>query len=153
MNSQPAIPNTSNVAIFNPAHLNPVEGVRVCGACHGSWWDVKLAGVKGVSTTRSAPYRLVTSKCWGKGDRRLECTACRDSPLQTDAAAYDIACLNCHAKTQSMKPTASHPGHACPVSASNCTSCHMPKVNVPEMHDAFTDHRIRIVNTDEPFPE
>ena len=47
----------------------------------------KLAGVKGVSTTRSAPYRLVTSRCWGKGDQRLECTACHDphAPLQTEA--------------------------------------------------------------------
>ena len=155
MNSPAAIPNTSDVAIFNSAHLNPVEGVEFCGACHGSWWDVKLAGVKGVATTRSAPYRLVTSKCWGKGDQRLECTACHDphAPLQTDAAAFDRACFNCHAKAQSMKSTVSHPGHACPVSASNCTSCHMPKVYVPEMHDAFTDHRIRIVKTGESFPD
>jgi hypothetical protein len=155
MNSPSIVPNSSNVAIFNSEHLNPVEAVEFCGACHGSWWDVKLAGVKGVSTTRSAPYRLVTSKCWGKGDRRLECIACHDphAPLETEAAAYDKACLNCHLNAKGLKLSASHPGRPCPVAGKNCTSCHMPKVYVPEMHDAFTDHRIRIAKSGEPFPE
>jgi Cytochrome c554 and c-prime len=155
MNFPSAVPNADGVAIFNSAHLNPVEAVEFCGACHGSWWDVKLAGVKGVSTTRSAPYRLVTSRCWGKGDQRLECTACHDphAPLQTEAAGYDKACLGCHLNAQGVKPSASHPGRTCPVGTENCTSCHMPKVYVPEMHDTFTDHRIRIVKAGEPFPE
>ena len=54
MNSPSVTPNARNAAIFNSAHLNPVDAVELCGACHSSWWDVKLAGVKGVSTTRSA---------------------------------------------------------------------------------------------------
>lgn len=155
MNSPSIIPNARNVAIFNSAHLAPVDAVEFCGACHGSWWDVKLAGVTGVSTTRSAPYRLVTSKCWGKGDVRLECTACHDphAPLETKASAYDHACLSCHLRSQSMKLSASHPGRACPVASENCTSCHMPKVYVPEMHSIFTDHRIRIAKTGALFPE
>ena len=155
MNSPSAIPNTRNLSIFNAGHLNPVDAVEFCGACHGSWWDVKLAGVKGVSTTRSAPYRLVTSKCWGNGNMRLECTSCHDphAPLQMKAAAYDDACLSCHANSSRMKVSATHPKRACPVAAKDCTSCHMPKVYVPEMHDTFTDHRIRIVKAGEPFPE
>jgi hypothetical protein len=155
MNSALVMPNARNAAIFNSAHLDPIEAVEFCGACHGSWWDVKLAGVKGVSTTRSAPYRLVTSKCWGKGDRRLECSACHDPhvPLETSAAAYDHACLSCHIRSAEEKLSASHPGRACPVAAKNCTSCHMPKIYVPEMHDGFTDHRIRIVKAGAPFPE
>lgn len=141
--------------IFNSAHLSPADAVDFCGACHGTWWDVKLSGVKGVSTTRSAPYRLVTSKCWGKGDERLTCTACHDphEQLQTSAAAYDHACLRCHVNSVSEKPTAGHPGAACPVANKNCTSCHMQKVYVPEMKDKFTDHRIRIVRAGEAFPE
>jgi hypothetical protein len=141
--------------IFNSAHLDPTDSVEFCGACHASWWDVKNSGVKGVSTTRSAPYRLVTSKCWGtRGDARLTCTACHDphEPLQTEASDYDHACLKCHVMSGS-KPTAEHPEVACPVAARNCTSCHMQKVYVPEMHDKFTDHRIRIVREGEPFPE
>jgi hypothetical protein len=141
--------------IFNSAHLAPTEQVEVCGACHGTWWDVKLSGVKGVSTTRSAPYRLVTSKCWGKGDERLTCTACHDphEQLQTDDAAYDKACLRCHVNSPGMRPTADHPGVACPAETKNCASCHMQKVYVPEMHDKFTDHRIRIVRAGESFPD
>jgi hypothetical protein len=32
-------------------------------------------------------------------------------------------------------------------------SCHMPKVDVPEMHYAFTDHWIRIVRPGETYPD
>jgi len=149
-------PRETKPAIFNSAHLSPADAVDFCGACHGTWWDVKLAGVKGVSSARSAPYRLVTSKCWGKmGDARLTCTACHDphEQLQTDAAAYDNACLNCHANSLKSTKAASRPGPACPVATSRCTSCHMVKVYVPEMHDNFTDHRIRVAKTGEAFPD
>jgi hypothetical protein len=44
--------------IFNPARLIPVDSVDFCGACHGTWWDVKLSGAKGVGTAKSQPYRL-----------------------------------------------------------------------------------------------
>jgi len=141
--------------IFNSAHLSPIDSVEFCGACHGTWWDVKISGATGPATTRSAPYRLVTSKCWGKGDARLTCIACHDphEQLQTSSAAYDHACLKCHVAAPGLKPTAERPGAACPVATKNCASCHMPKVYVPEMHSDFTDHRIRIVRAGEPFPE
>jgi hypothetical protein len=152
--------------IFNPATLSPTDSVEFCGACHGSWWDVKLAKVKGVSTARSAPYRLVTSKCWGMGDdSRLTCTACHNphEPLETRPAAYDSACLKCHALrsgSRSLPGSTSrhaaelvHLNAACPVASENCTTCHMQKVFVPEMNDTFTDHRIRIARTGEPFPD
>ena len=142
--------------IFNSAHLTPNDAVDFCGACHSTWWDVKLTGTTGPSTARSAPYRLVTSKCWGKtGDARLVCTACHDPhiQLQTDSASYDHACLRCHTTTPGVALTAEHPGRACPIAKNNCASCHMPKVYVKEMHDNFTDHRIRIVRAGEPFPQ
>lgn len=142
--------------IFTPAHLSPTDQVEYCGACHGAWWDIKLTGVLGPSTTRSAPYRLVSSKCWGaKGDPRITCTACHDphKQLETVAANYDHACLACHTNALGAAPTAALPGKACPVARKDCTSCHMPKVYVKEMHDNFTDHRIRIAKAGEPFPE
>jgi hypothetical protein len=141
--------------IFNSAHLAPIDSVEFCGACHGTWWDVKNSGAKGVATTRSAPYRLVMSKCWGKGDARLTCIACHDphQQLQTSAAAYDHACLKCHVTTAYVKSTAERPSAACPVGTKDCTSCHMQKVYVPEMHSNFTDHRIRIARAGETFPE
>lgn len=142
--------------IFNSAHLLPNDAVEYCGACHSTWWDVKLSGVTGPSKARSAPARLVTSKCWGKfGDSRLVCTACHDPhvPLQTNEASYDHACLSCHNTAIDAALTPQHPGKACPVAKRDCASCHMPKVYVPEMHDYFTDHRIRIARAGEPFPE
>jgi len=148
-------PGAIDAGIFNSAHLAPADAVEFCGACHGSWWDVKLSGVKGVSTARSAPYRLVTSKCWGQGDARLTCTACHDphKQLETDPASYDHVCLTCHVNTAGAATTASHPGRACPAAVSKCAGCHMPKAYVPEMHANFTDHRIRIARAGEPFPD
>jgi hypothetical protein len=147
-------PKISKQEIFNPEGLSPQDAVDFCGACHGTFWDTKLSGTKGVSTTRSAPYRLVTSKCWGKGDSRLTCTACHDphKQLETDAAAYDSICRRCHVKARE-KTSIGHPGSACPQGISNCTNCHMEKVYIPEMHANFTDHRIRIVKPGEAFPE
>lgn len=153
--------------IFNAAELSPVDAVDFCGACHATWWDVKLSGVKGVSHAKSQPYRLEGSKCWRKGDVRLTCTACHDphKPLETDTAAYDPNCLTCHQNTQSRHPAATsatatasaqHPepvAKSCPVATKNCASCHMPKVYLPEMHYSFTDHRIRIAREGEPYPE
>jgi cytochrome c553 len=142
-------------AIFNPGDLLAADAVDFCGACHGTWWDTKLSGVKGASAARSAPYRLVTSKCWGTGDARLACAACHDPhrQLQTDASDYDPICLSCHVSGTGEKPTSSHPGAACPKATRKCTDCHMEKVHVPEMHANFTDHRIRIAHPGEPFPE
>jgi len=40
----------------------------------------------------------------------------------------------------------------CPTATSQCVSCHMPKVKLPNGHLTFTDHEIRIVKKDEPFP-
>ncbi|MFZ0662519.1 MAG: multiheme c-type cytochrome [Acidobacteriaceae bacterium] len=145
-----------NDDIFNSAHLLPNDAVDFCGACHGTWWDVKLSGTTGPSTVRSAPARLVESKCWGQtGDARLVCTSCHDphQPLNTNEASYDHACLQCHNTVIGAALTEDHPGKACPVAKSDCASCHMPKVYVKEMHDYFTDHRIRIARAGEPFPE
>lgn len=141
--------------IVDSRYLDPNDQVDFCGACHGTWWDVKLSGTTGPSTTRSAPYRLVESKCWGKyGASRLVCTSCHDphKPLNTDDASYDHVCLRCHNTSMRAALTREHPGKACPVGKHDCASCHMPKVYVKEMHADFTDHRIRIVRPGEPFP-
>ncbi len=146
---------TSRREIFNPDSLSPADAVDFCGACHSTFWDVKLAGISGVSMARSAPYRLATSKCWGNGDARLTCVACHDphKQLETDAVAYDPICLSCHINSPAEKTSTGHPGAACPKAVSDCTNCHMEKVYIPEMHANFTDHRIRVVKPGEPFPE
>lgn len=133
--------------IFNPAHLDPATSVDFCGSCHRTWWDVSQLRNQGVNVVRFSAFRLEQSRCWGKGDARLTCAACHNphKPLATDASAYDEKCLQCHVQSAAMKPTAEHPAPACPVKTSQCTSCHMPKYEVPQMHSLFTDHRIRVV--------
>ncbi len=155
-------------AIFNPKRLTPEESVDFCGACHGSYWDVSLSGSLGAGNARFQPYRLEQSKCWNKNDARLTCVACHDphKEVEKDAAAYDHVCLSCHltkgkatakADTASARAAAAlaatHPGASCPVAAKECTSCHMPQVYVPVMHQSFPDHRIRIAREGEAFPD
>lgn len=140
--------------IFNPERLEPADSVDFCGACHSTWWDVKLSGGTGVPTVRSPAYRLENSKCWGSGDKRIVCIACHDPhhTLVREPQAYDAKCLACHASSADSKATAALPGHACPVSKSRCVTCHMQKVMVPALHYNFTDHDIRIVRAGESFP-
>ena len=145
-------PDAARGTIFNPASLQPGDAVDFCGACHSTFWDVRMTGAKGVATAKAQPFRLEESKCWRSGDARLTCFSCHDPhvPLQKDAAAYDHVCLQCHGAAQS---TAAHNLKTCKVATSKCTSCHMPKVFVPEMHYSFSDHRIRIAKEGEPYPD
>jgi hypothetical protein len=150
-------PQTPGTGIVNPAHMSPVDSVDFCGACHRTWWDIALSGVKnrGIEVVRFEPYRLEESRCWGKaGDSRITCIACHDphQPLERASSAYDQKCLACHL-SQGDKMQKSKPGAACPKSNDHCTSCHMPKYAVPGAYATFTDHWIRIVRDREPFPE
>jgi hypothetical protein len=141
--------------IFNPKQLKPVESVDFCGACHRTWWDVSLSGSTGIKSLRFPPYRLEDSRCWGKGDARLACVACHDphGPLEREAGSYDRRCLSCHENAVGTKPTADHPGAACPVARKDCTGCHMPKYQVVDIPVKFTDHQIRIVRPNDAIPE
>ncbi len=131
-------------AILNPARLDAAASVDFCGACHATFWDVKLAGEQGIAALRSQPNRLQSSKCWGQGDARITCVACHDPhrPLASEAASYDARCLACH--VQAPPATKDRPGRACPVARESCVSCHMPKYDAPGMHHRFTDHLIRV---------
>jgi cytochrome c554/c'-like protein len=144
-------------AILRPASLDPAASVDFCGACHATFWDVKLAGAQGIAALRSQPNRLQSSRCWGEGDARITCVACHDphEPLVLSAARYDSRCLACHVQQAAAgagpsKPTRAHPGRACPVGRESCVTCHMPKYDVPGMHHQFTDHLIRVVGPKRP---
>jgi hypothetical protein len=141
--------------ILNPKYLNPVESVDFCGACHRTWWDVTLSGSTGIKSLRFPPYRLENSRCWGKGDARLTCVACHDphGPLKREAAAYDPNCLSCHVNAADARPTADHPGPACPKARKDCAECHMPKAQVVDIPVKFTDHQIRVVQPNEIIPD
>ena len=148
---------TATSAIMDPGRLGPVASVDFCGACHRTWADVAFSGATqhGVEVVRFQPYRLEKSRCWGSnGDARLICTSCHDPhlPLVRAAAAYDVQCLSCHVRRNEVTSHAK-PGAACPQAVGHCTTCHMPKVTVPEMHGEFTDHFIRIVSRTSDFPQ
>ena len=139
---------------LNPAHLTPADSVDFCGSCHRTWWDVVLMDDRGPKSLRFPVYRLEKSRCWGKGDPRITCTACHDphKPLVKDDATYDRNCLSCH-NVKGAQPLADHPGNACPTAVKNCVSCHMPKSEAAFVHSRFTDHMIRVVQPGEKFPD
>jgi hypothetical protein len=148
-------PEEARGTILNPAQLSPKDAVDFCGACHASFQDIEQQPGGGIATARFQPFRLEQSKCWGKqGDARLTCTTCHDphQQLVTDDAAYDPKCRACHA-VKGEKATATQPGKICPVATSKCASCHMVKVEVPDFHHGFTDHRIRVVRAGEKYPD
>jgi hypothetical protein len=134
----------TDIGLLRVRGMSPADSVDLCGSCHATFWDVTLAGERGIAALRSQPFRLQSSRCWQQGDARLTCVACHDphTPLVRDPRAYDARCTACHAPAAAG---ATHTPRVCAVAADNCTTCHMPKYEVPDMHFEFTDHTIRIV--------
>jgi hypothetical protein len=142
--------------MLNPEHLSPIDSVDFCGACHRTPVDVALFMPRhmGISSIRLQPYRLERSLCWGAGgDSRLTCMACHDphKPLVTDSTAYDAKCLKCHTGPES--PPSANLQPACKVATKDCVSCHMPKLEISNVHATFTDHFIRVVRPSAKFPD
>lgn len=135
----------ADIGMLRVRALNSADSVDFCGSCHATFWDVTLAGERGIAALRSQPFRLQSSRCWQQGDVRLTCVACHDphTPLVRDARSYDARCTACHAS--SAAAAAAQAPRVCAVATDNCTTCHMPKYEVPDMHFEFTDHMIRIV--------
>ena len=137
------------MAIPRLSKLDTEEMSNFCGQCHRTWETIALDGPKGVLNVRFQPYRLTDSKCYDAADPRIKCVACHDphQNVVSNAAYYDSKCLACHAAgahTPALK--------ACPVAKANCVTCHMPLVDLPGAHKKFTDHQIRIVRANEPYP-
>jgi hypothetical protein len=120
---------------------------NLCGQCHRTWEQVALMQVVGVLNVRFQPYRLTNSKCYDADDSRISCIACHDPHQEVDRvdSHYDAKCLACHA---GGKPAA----RPCKVANQNCASCHMPKLDLPGAHHKFSDHQIRIVKANAPYP-
>ncbi|HCC56162.1 MAG TPA: hypothetical protein DEQ47_02670 [Solibacterales bacterium] len=123
------------------------ETSEFCGQCHRTWSQVATNGPHGINNIRFQPYRLTNSKCYDVDDARIRCTACHDPHREVVAepASYDAKCQACHAAVKAG-------AKKCPVSASNCAGCHMPRLELLGSHNLFTDHQIRIVKKNEPYP-
>lgn len=142
--------------IFNPASLSPYDlSQQFCGACHRSWEQVSLMGLRGIGNVRFQPYRITHSPCYNPDDRRISCVACHDphKEIERDVTAYDAKCLACH-QAKSAKPaqTSGALARGCKVGAQKCASCHMPKYELPGSHFRFADHMIRVVKPNEAYP-
>ncbi|MDQ6676038.1 MAG: hypothetical protein M3Z09_01935 [Acidobacteriota bacterium] len=124
--------------------LSTEEMSNFCGQCHRKWSDIAANGPYGIGNVRFQPYRLANSRCYDATDPRISCVACHNphQPVTTIASAYDSKCQSCHLA----------PAKTCPVARKDCTSCHMPKFELPGAHYRFTDHQIRIVRTGERYP-
>jgi hypothetical protein len=120
-----------------------------CGQCHRSWSEVVRSRLFGEMNVRFQPYRLASSKCFDGSDRRISCAACHDPHVELVTAdkTYDSKCQACHAA-----PSAKVAAKPCPVARTGCVSCHMPKVQLPGGHQTFTDHFIRVVQANKPYP-
>jgi hypothetical protein len=142
--------------IFSPSGLDALElSQEFCGACHQSFDTVmSLAEQGGAANIRFQPYRIYNSPGHLIDDRRMSCTGCHDphDQLQRDEAYYDSKCLACHLSNSKERKTELRSAPACPVATKQCASCHMPKVELPEMHYKFTDHWIRVVRPNAPVP-
>jgi hypothetical protein len=161
-----------------PPRLKPMDAAQAanfCGQCHRTWDTVVRNHWKGEVDVRFQPYRLENSKCFTPNDRRISCLACHDphQPLNHNQASYDAKCQACHAASSSATPASlatstirsgtaaakssisgfSAPIKSCPVSKDKCTTCHMPKVELPGGHVAFTDHLIRVVHAGDAYPD
>ena len=120
----------------------------MCGACHGRPpEDSDLRAVQFIqqspNTVRFPSQRLVLSRCFNETDRGIACTSCHDPHAAAGAVLRggDSVCQRCHDTAKRARAA------KCPVAASKCASCHMPKEQVMA-HSLFTDHWIRTVRKD-----
>jgi hypothetical protein len=127
-----------------------------CGQCHRTWETVVRSSWRGEVDVRFQPFRLANSKCFDGTDPRISCIACHDphQDLVTSDNFYDAKCLACHASKNASTPGGGHAdAKACTVATTNCVSCHMPKVKLPNGLVTFHDHEIRIVKPGAPYPD
>jgi hypothetical protein len=138
------------------ADLHPLESVNRCGECHRRA-DEMGAPIDPDDTMlpRFASVGLVQSPCFlnqtsvkthDGATRRLDCTTCHDPHRTTDHdwRFHARVCLSCHDSSATN-------GKDCSMASptDNCLDCHMPKVPAGP-HLSFTDHWIRIRETDAP---
>jgi predicted CXXCH cytochrome family protein len=130
-----------------PHQMAAEEVSDFCGQCHRTWAEIVAQTNLGIAAIRFQPYRLAGSKCYDVDDPRISCLACHDPHREVNANLldYDGKCLACHGGGKAGAKN-------CPVAKQGCVTCHMPKLELPGAHFKFSDHRIRTVKPNEPFP-
>jgi hypothetical protein len=129
---------------------------RFCGSCHRSYQEViGMADLGGFGNIRFQPYRLAKSSCYygDPKDRRISCISCHNphEALVREPTFYDSKCLACHSSGANSRAGAT--AKPCLTSTRKCSTCHMPKTDLPGAHAKFTDHFIRIVRSGAFYPK
>ena len=143
--------------IFSATNLAGDElSQRFCGSCHRSYEEVMaMPDLGGSGNIRFQPYRLAKSSCYYSDpkDRRISCIACHNphEAVVREATFYDAKCLSCHA-SRAAGPVRTLV-KVCRTSTKNCSTCHMPKIELSGAHARFTDHNIRIVRPGASHPK
>ncbi len=134
--------------------LTSEEMSNFCGQCHRTWEMVVRNHWRGEINVRFQPYRLANSKCFDGADPRISCIACHDPhrDLERNSKSYDSKCLACHSSGSENKTTNANMAKVCPTATSDCASCHMPRVKLPNGLMTFHDHTIRITKPGMPYP-
>jgi len=137
-----------------PGQPSTEDMSNFCGQCHRTWETVVRSHWRGEANVRFQPYRLANSRCYNGNDPRISCVACHNphEQIARDTASYDPKCLACHSPAAKRIAAAEPRPKVCPVAESDCASCHMPKVALPNGLMKLTDHEIRIVKPNEPYP-
>lgn len=111
---------------------------QMCEACHGP-------GLKHVQAMEASQLQQ------GIGDEEGRQLIYNPGTL-SPGDSVDF-CGSCHVASLPAKPAKDHPGAACPVATKACITCHMPRIDIPDMHTAFADHLIRVVRPGGAIPE
>ena len=132
-----------------------------CGQCHRTWETAVRNHWRGELTVRFQPYRLANSKCFDGADPAsaasrvtilTRISSCRTPPTMPSAWLAILLPARPLEFPHLASDKAQTHAKVCPTAKSECVSCHMPKVKLPNGHLTFTDHEIRIVKPGEPFP-
>jgi len=140
--------DSNPVSMKHLTKMSTEEISEFCGQCHRTWEDVIAQRIFDINDIRFQPYRLISSKCYDSDDARISCLACHDPHHELDSTSddYDSKCQACHTRGQAK-------ARLCKVSRDHCASCHMPKIEPPHLHSAFTDHWIRIAKPGSEYPD
>jgi len=142
--------DAKNASMPRLGELTAEEMSDFCGQCHRTWSQIAMKGPHDINNVRFQPYRMTNSRCYDVADLRISCVACHDPHREVErgAAFYDAKCTACHGAAVKRERNAA----TCPKATTNCTSCHMPKLEIPGAHNVFTDHQIRVVKPGELYP-
>ncbi len=156
--SRPWPPRADDMAIARPTLADASAIVALCSQCH-SPRDPDLPMSPGAAeSVRFQGTTFTWSRCYTETRNTLDCITCHDPhhDVETAPGWYEARCLDCHSAaeppTRRRDGSPHRPGRSQSVSAASCPvqpdkgciACHMPRVQIPMAHTAFTDHFIRV---------